>query len=151
MRILIQEAKDAKVTVAGRVVGAIERGEVVLVSFTPGDSDATIQRMIKKMLNLRIFPDEAGNTNLNLAQYGGSILAVSQFTLYADLTRGNRPSFVASLPKEQAGVLFDHFKVELLKQLPTAQFGIFHADMLVSLTNVGPFTIWLDSKELGYE
>ena len=150
MRILIQEARDAKVEVGGETVGSIPFGEVVLVGFTQGDDERIIDRMISKMLNLRIFPDQDGNTNLNLAKVGGSVLAVSQFTLYADVTKGNRPSFVHSLPKEEASKLFDVFKSKLKERVPLAQFGVFHAEMLVSFTNVGPFTVLLDSKELGY-
>lgn len=151
MRIVLQEAKDAKVTVDGKTVGAIDKGEMILVSFTQGDNDAVIDRMIDKLLKLRVFSDDSGLTNLTLAQVGGNILAVSQFTLYASLRKGNRPSFEACLRKEEAAVLFDRFKAALLAKMPNAQFGIFHADMLVSFTNVGPFTILLDSKELGFD
>ena len=150
MRIVIQEARDARVEVDGQVVGAIDHGEMILVGFTHDDGEKTIDKMITKMLNLRIFPDENGNTNLNLEQTNGKILAVSQFTLYADVTKGNRPSFVHALPKEEAGKLFEIFAAKLKARLPDAQFGRFHADMLVTFTNVGPFTILLDSAELGY-
>lgn len=151
MRILIQEATDAKVTVENKIVGQIDKGEVLLVSFTNGDSEETIDKMIEKLLKLRIFVDDAGNTNLSLAQAGGNILAVSQFTLYASLNKGNRPSFENCLAKEKAIVLYDSFVAKLKAKMPNSQFGIFHANMLVSFTNVGPFTIWLDSKELGYK
>lgn len=151
MRLLIQEARDASVVVDGKTVGQVDKGEVVLVGFTLDDDEKIIDRMIDKLLKLRIFPDESGLTNVNLQQSGGNILAVSQFTLYADLTQGNRPSFVKALAKEKSSALFEIFKTKLLAKMPQAQFGIFHADMLVTLTNVGPFTIWLDSKELGYK
>lgn len=151
MRLLIQEAVNAKVEVEGKIVGQIDKGEVVLVGFTLDDDERVIDKMIDKLLKVRIFPDENGLTNLNLEQSGGAVLAVSQFTLYADLSQGNRPSFVHSLPKEKAGELFALFQKKLSVRLPSTQYGIFHADMLVTLTNVGPFTILLDSKELGYK
>ena len=150
MRILIQEALDASVEVDGKIAGRIDRGMVALVGFTYGDTATTVSRMVEKMLNLRIFPDREGNTNLSLKDYGGNILAVSQFTLYADVRKGNRPSFVKSLPKEEAKELFDTFQRELSLRRPESQYGIFHAEMKVKLTNVGPFTILLDSEELGY-
>jgi len=150
MRILIQEAKDASVTIDGKIVGQIDKGEVLLVSFTIDDDENVINKMIDKLLKLRIFADENGNTNISLDQYGGSILAVSQFTLYASLNKGNRPSFENCLSKEKAIKLYDYFVSVLKDKVPSAQFGVFHADMLVKLTNVGPFSIWMDSKELGY-
>lgn len=150
MRLLIQEAQDAKVTVEGKTVGEIAKGEVVLVGFTNGDDKGIVDRMIDKLLKIRIFPDEKGLTNVNLATFGGNVLAVSQFTLYADMSQGNRPSFNKCMPKEQAKPLFDYFSATIKQKLPQVQFGIFHADMLVTFTNVGPFTILLDSDELGY-
>ncbi len=150
MRIVLQEAENACVVVDKKVTGAIERGEVVLVGFGFSDDEKVVDRMLDKMLKLRIFPDESGLTNVSLENFGGSVLAVSQFTLYADLSEGNRPSFANCLPKEKAQLLFSYFSAQLKKRLPTSQFGIFHADMRVTLTNVGPFTILLDSDALGY-
>lgn len=150
MRILIQEARDARVEVQGNVVGRIDKGIVALVGFTFGDDRKIIERMIDKMINLRIFPDENGNTNLSINDCGGNILAVSQFTLYADVKKGNRPSFVKSLPRGEAEGLFGIFREVLSSKWPEAQYGVFHADMDVTLTNVGPFTVLLDSQELGY-
>ena len=140
MRILVQECLEAKVVVEGKTVGEINRGEVLFVGFTSGDDENTISFMIDKLLKLRIFPDASGKTNCNLSQVSGSVLAISQFTLYADVRHGNRPSFVAAL--------YDRFKAMLLERVPDAQFGIFGADMKVHLINDGPFTILLDSKEL---
>lgn len=148
MRLLIQECLRGSVAIDGKVVSSIGRGEVVLVSFTKGDDERTIGRMIHKLLNLRIFPDEAGKTNLSIQSIHGSILAVSQFTLYADLTAGNRPSFVHALGGEEANVLYETFKKMLSQAYPDTCYGVFGADMKVELINDGPFTIWLDSKEL---
>ncbi len=148
MRILIQECLSARVTVEGKVVGEISSGEVVFISFTQGDDESILDKMLDKMLKLRIFSDEHGKTNLNLDDHGGEILCVSQFTLYADLSKGNRPSFIHALKGEEAKRLYDLFTKKLLERKPKTQFGIFGADMKVSLVNDGPFTIWLDSKEI---
>ena len=148
MRILVQECLKAKVVVEGKTVGEINRGEVLFVGFTSGDDENTISFMIDKLLKLRIFPDASGKTNCNLSQVSGSVLAISQFTLYADVRHGNRPSFVSALPSSESEKLYDRFKAMLLEKVPDAQFGIFGADMKVHLINDGPFTILLDSKEL---
>ncbi len=148
MRILIQECLSASVSVDDRIVGEISSGEIIFVSFTQGDDEQILDKMLEKMLKLRIFSDENGKTNLNLDDHGGEILCVSQFTLYADLSQGNRPSFVHALKGEEAHQLYDLFAKKLLEKKPKTQFGIFGADMKVSLVNDGPFTIWLDSKEI---
>lgn len=149
MRIVIQEAKNASVTSEGTLCGTIGRGEVLLVGFEPTDDEKVVDLMIQKLLKLRIFEDENGMTNLSLAQKGGSILAVSQFTLYADMRHGNRPSFTSCMKPDEARVLFDHFKKVLKEQYSDCGFGVFQTAMEVTLTNVGPFTILLDSDELG--
>lgn len=110
MRIVIQEAKNASVTSEGTLCGTIGSGEVLLVGFEPTDDEKVVDLMIQKLLKLRIFEDENGMTNLSLAQKGGSILAVSQFTLYADMRHGNRPSFTSCMKPDEARVLFDYFK-----------------------------------------
>ena len=148
MRILVQECLEAIVVVEGKTVGEINRGEVLFVGFTSGDDENTISFMIDKLLKLRIFPDASGKTNCNLSQVSGSVLAISQFTLYADVRHGNRPSFISALPSSESEKLYDRFKAMLLEKVPDAQFGIFGADMKVHLINDGPFTIFLDSKEL---
>ena len=148
MRILVQECLEAKVVVEGKTVGEINRGEVLFVGFTSGDDENTISFMIDKLLKLRIFPDASGKTNCNLSQVSGSVLAISQFTLYADVRHGNRPSFVSALPSSESEKLYDRFKAMLLERVPDAQFGIFGDDMTVHMINDGPFTILLDSKEL---
>lgn len=149
MRIVVQLAKNASVTSEGEVSGSIEKGEVLLVGFKPGDDRFVVERMVEKLLKLRIFEDENGLTNLTLSQKGGSILAVSQFTLYADCCKGNRPSFFGCMRPDEARVLFEVFKAVLLRWLPDAKFGVFQTSMELSFTNVGPFTILLDSHELG--
>ncbi|MCI1735508.1 MAG: D-aminoacyl-tRNA deacylase [Bacilli bacterium] len=148
MRILIQECLSGSVTIDGKVVSAIAHGEVIFVGFTQGDDEAIIDKMLEKLLKLRIFSDSQGKTNLSLADHGGTILCVSQFTLYADLSQGNRPSFVKALPGALSEPLYNSFKAKLLAKISTAQFGVFGADMKVQLINDGPFTILLDSKEL---
>ncbi len=151
MRILIQECLKASVTIDGKVYSSIEKGEVVFVSFTQGDSTSTIRHMIDKMLKLRIFSDENGKTNYDLSQHGGSVLVVSQFTLYADIRKGNRPSFVNAMGGENSKHLYDVFCEQLSEKIEGVKTGVFGADMKVELINDGPFTIWMDSKELGYE
>lgn len=148
MKILIQECLQASVTIDGEVISSIQKGEVIFVGFTTGDDEKVIDRMIEKLFNLRIFEDENGKTNLNLAQTGGNILCVSQFTLYGDVTHGNRPSFVKALPGCDSEKLYDYTCLKLKERLSSCQFGRFGADMKVSLINDGPFTLMLDSKEL---
>ena len=148
MRILIQVVKNANVVVDNKLVSEINKGELILVGFTKGDDEKVIDFMIEKLLKLRIFPDKDGKTNLNISQIDGEILAVSQFTLYADLTQGNRPSFVNALNYNDTLPLYDYFVNRISNVYPKVKFGIFGADMKVSLINDGPFTITLDSKEL---
>ncbi len=149
MRILIQECLEATLKIDGVEHARIGKGEVIFVGFTEGDTRETIVKMIEKLLKLRIFSDEEGKTNITLAEHGGDILAVSQFTLYADLRKGNRPSFVRALGSLKSKPLFDIFKEELSSRMEKTQYGVFGADMKVGLINDGPFTIWLDSEELG--
>ncbi len=148
MRALIQEVSSSSVSISGKEVARIGRGELILVGFTQGDDLSTLQKMAKKIAKARIFPDENGKTNLSLSAIGGEILLVSQFTLYGSLKEGNRPSFQQALAPDEARALYERF-VELMKQeFPALQTGVFQADMRVSLTNEGPFTLLLDSKEL---
>ena len=151
MRFVVQVCKNASVTIDNEVVSSIGRGEVVLVSFTNTDDEKMVDKMIDKLLKLRIFEDENGLTNVNISSFNGEILAVSQFTLYASLKEGNRPAFVNCMNKDKARVLYDYFVEQLKKKYPRVAFGVFHADMEVSLVNDGPFTVILDSKELNYE
>jgi len=148
MRALIQEVSSSSVSISGKEVARIGRGELILVGFTQGDDLSTLQKMAKKIAKARIFPDENGKTNLSLSAIGGEILLASQFTLYGSLKEGNRPSFQQALAPDEARALYERF-VELMKQeFPALQTGVFQADMRVSLTNEGPFTLLLDSKEL---
>lgn len=148
MRILIQECLRGKVTIDGVVHGNIQNGEVIFAGFGPGDDRKVVDKMVDKLFKLRIFKDAEGKTNLNLDQVGGNILCISQFTLYADVRKGNRPSFVNAMKGEESNLLYEYLKEKLLERIPGAQFGVFGADMKVELVNDGPFTILLDSKEL---
>jgi len=147
LRALVQRVREADVTVEGRVVGAIGHGLLLLAGVTDGDDAADREWLARKIVQLRIFDDDAGVMNRSVAEAGGSILAVSQFTLYASTRKGNRPSYVAAARPEIAQPAFDAL-VALLAQLldkpvPT---GVFGANMQVRLVNDGPVTIWLDSK-----
>ena len=143
MRVLIQRSGKAFVTVDSHVVGAIDSGLVVFVGFTDGDSISQIEYLAKKIVNLRIFPDEEGIMNKSILDYGGKILSVSQFTLYADCKKGNRPSYIAAMNNHEAIHFYELFNDELRKyvEVETGEFG---ADMDVAITNIGPTTIWLE-------
>ena len=147
MRVLVQRSKNSKVTIDGKVNGEIEHGYVLLVGFTLGDNEVIIDKMINKILNLRIFEDENGKMNLSILDTGGSILSISQFTLYANAKEGRRPSFVEALNPTEASNLYDKFN-EKLKGMIHTETGIFGSDMKVEIYNDGPVTIMLDSKEL---
>lgn len=147
MRILIQECLKASVVVDSKEISAINNGEVIFVGFTQGDSEEIIDKMLAKRRKLRIFSDERGKTNLTLDQTKGDILCVSQFTLYANLQKGNRPSFEQARKGEEAKQLYDLF-CEKIEKVANVKFGIFGADRKVHLINDGPFTIFRDSKEL---
>lgn len=146
MRVLIQRSKESRVCVKGEVISSISSGLVVFVGFTEGDTFEDITYMVKKILNLRIFDDEKGIMNKSILEVGGEILSVSQFTLYADIKKGNRPSYIRAMNGASAIKLYDAFNEELSKYIGV-QTGIFGADMQVNILNDGPITIWLDSKE----
>ena len=148
MRLLIQRVSEAAVRVDGAVIGAIEGGFVVFVGVEDADTEAIADAMAKKLLGLRIFMDENGKTNLDLAAVGGSLLLISQFTLYADCRKGNRPSFIKAGAPDHASRLFDYFTARCREKAANVATGSFGADMKVSLVNDGPFTIWLDSAEI---
>lgn len=148
MRFVIQRVTEAKVEVDGVSVGAIGKGFLVLIGVGREDSRETADKLIKKMTGLRIFEDENGKTNLSLADVGGSLLLVSQFTLYANCKKGNRPSFTEAGYPEKAEALYEYIVAECKKKVPVTEKGIFGADMKVSLVNDGPFTIILDSQSL---
>lgn len=149
MRILIQRVTFANVVVEGAVTGAIDSGLLLLVGVTHADTEATEDRMADKVVKLRIFSDERGLMNRSVIDVGGDILAVSQFTLYADAKNGNRPSYTAAARPEQASPAFDRFVSKLAARLgKSVSTGVFGADMKVTLVNDGPVTIWLDSETL---
>ena len=144
MKIVIQRVSDACVKVAGEVVGSIEKGFVILFGVGQGDSEADCTRLAEKISKLRIFEDDAGKTNLSLKDVSGRVLSISQFTLLADCSHGNRPSFINAAPPEQAKKLYELFNSELRARGLDVETGIFGADMKVSLTNDGPFTVILE-------
>lgn len=148
MKFVIQRVKSASVDVEGKTVGKIEKGFLVLIGIATDDTKETADRFVKKLVGLRIFEDENGKTNLSLADVGGSLLLVSQFTLYADCKKGNRPSFTNAGKPDIAIPLYEYIIDECKKQVPIVEKGIFGADMKVSLLNDGPFTIIFDSKEM---
>jgi D-tyrosyl-tRNA(Tyr) deacylase len=148
MRVLVQRVAEAAVRVEDRVVGAIGRGLLVFVGVTESDGESEARQLAAKVANLRIFEDEQGKMNRSALDLGLAALVVSQFTLYADVRKGRRPSFVHAAPPEVARPLVDHL-VEALRSLglgvATGEFG---AHMLISLINDGPVTIWIDSRDL---
>lgn len=144
MRVLVQRSGKAKVEVDSNVVGSINNGLVLLVGFTEGDDLEKVRFLAKKCVNLRIFPDENDVMNQSILDFGGEILSISQFTLYGDAKKGNRPSYIAALKNAEAEPLYEAFNEELRKLGVTVATGIFGADMEVSLTNIGPTTIWLE-------
>ena len=147
MKVVMQRSKNSKVTINGKVHGKIDHGYVLLVSFTHGDNEKVIDKMVDKIVNLRIFEDENGKMNLSLLDTKGSVLSISQFTLYADCSEGRRPAFVDAMRPEEATKLYDLFNEKISKIVHT-ETGIFGADMKVEIYNDGPVTIILDSKEI---
>lgn len=148
MRALVQRVKQARVDVAGSTVGSIGQGLLVFVGVSPQDNAETADALAQKVVKLRIFNDEQGKMNLNVSAVGGRVLVVSQFTLYADATRGNRPSYTAAAPPEQATELYELLCERVRAQGIAVETGQFAADMHVQLVNDGPVTLWLDSEVL---
>ncbi len=148
MRFIIQRVNYAKVTVEGSVTGEISKGLLVLIGVSKEDTKETADKLIKKLLNMRIFEDSEGKTNLSLKDVNGSLLLVSQFTLYADCKKGNRPSFILAGPAELAEELYKYVINQCKASGYRTETGIFGADMKVTLENDGPFTILLDSEAL---
>ncbi len=144
MRVLVQRSKESSVAVEGSIVGKIDKGLVLFVCFTHTDTEVEVEKLVKKVLNLRIFDDEKGVMNKSILDVGGSILSVSQFTLYANTTKGNRPSYVEALNGSEAIKLYNLFNEKLREQIEV-QTGVFGADMQVSITNDGPITIYLEA------
>lgn len=148
MRLVIQRVRCAKCEIDGKITGEIGQGFMILVGFGLEDNREIVDKMVKKVLNLRIFEDENEKMNYNISKVNGSILSISQFTLYADCTEGNRPSFVNALKPDEATQLYDYFNNSLKLNGINTQTGVFGADMQISLVNDGPVTIVLDSKIL---
>jgi D-tyrosyl-tRNA(Tyr) deacylase len=148
MRALVQRVTEASVTVAGERVGAIGPGLLVLVGVTSADDVDDARYLAAKVANLRIFEDEVGKMNRSALECGFDALVVSQFTLYGDVRKGRRPSFVRAAPPEQAEPLVERFAAELRGAGMNVQTGLFGAEMAVGLVNDGPVTLWLDSAEL---
>ena len=143
MRVLVQRSGKSNVSIDGKVVGSIDKGLVLLVGFTEGDTIDNIKHLVNKVINIRIFDDENGVMNKSILDCGGDILSISQFTLYADTKKGNRPSYINALGGEKAEPLYDLFNEELRKHVHV-ETGKFGAEMIVSITNDGPITIMLE-------
>ena len=148
MRLVIQRVTHASVTVDQEVIGKIEKGFLVLMGVGASDDEAMADKYLKKMLGLRIFEDENGKTNLSLADVGGELLVISQFTLYADCRKGNRPSFIKAGAPDMANRLYEYFMERCRQYVKRVERGEFGADMKVELLNDGPFTLMLDSCDL---
>ena len=143
MRALVQRSGKSSVVVENKTIGKINNGLVVLVGFTEGDDLEKIQYIVKKIVNLRIFDDENGVMNKSILDYGGDVLSISQFTLYADTKKGNRPSYINAMGGEEAIKLYEMFNEELSKHV-NVETGKFGAEMIVNITNDGPITIMLE-------
>jgi len=143
MRVLVQRSLDSSVSIDEKIVGKIDKGLVLLVGFTDGDNIDNIKYLVNKVINLRVFDDDNGVMNKSILEVGGSILSISQFTLYADTSKGNRPSYIKAMKGEESTKLYDLFNEELRKYV-TVETGVFGADMKVSIKNDGPCTILLE-------
>lgn len=148
MKLIVQRVNHASVAVEGKVVGKIGKGFLVFVGVGQEDTKVIADKFLKKLLGLRIFQDTEGKTNLSLADVRGELLMISQFTLYANCKKGNRPSFIEAGSPDKANELYEYMIKEAKKTVPVVEHGIFGADMKVSLENDGPFTIILDEKIL---
>lgn len=148
MKFVIQRVTSASVTVNEELIGSIEKGFLVLVGVSQTDTREIADKMVKKLIGMRIFDDENGKTNLDLKTVGGSLLIVSQFTLYADCKKGNRPSFTNAGAPDLAEELYEYILEKCRLEVPVVEHGSFGADMKVSLCNDGPFTIILDSNDI---
>lgn len=148
MKFVIQRVSEASVTIDGEVRGKIDKGFVVLIGVGQGDTKEIADKYIKKLLNMRIFEDAEGKTNLALKDVDGQLLLISQFTLYANCKKGNRPSFVDAGAPDMASALYDYIVDECRKVVPIVETGEFAADMKVALVNDGPFTVILDEAIL---
>ena len=148
MRFVVQRVTHASVTVDGQVIGKIGNGFMVLIGVADTDTREIADKMVKKLLGLRIFEDENGKTNLDIHTVGGELLLISQFTLYANCRHGNRPSFIEAGKPDMANEMYEYIITKCKEQVPVVEKGEFGADMKVELLNDGPFTILLDSDQL---
>ncbi len=148
MKILIQRVLEAKVDIDGETKGKIDRGYLLLLGVSNEDTEEIADKMLEKVKKLRIFEDSDGKTNLSIEQVNGEVLVVSQFTLYADCKKGNRPSFINAGKPDMANCLYEYVLLRCRELFGKVECGTFGADMKVSLVNDGPFTIMLDSKEI---
>ena len=146
MKFIVQRVNKSQVEVEEKIVGKIDKGFMVLIGITHNDTKEIADFLVRKLINLRVFEDENGKMNLSLKDVQGSLLSISQFTLYADCTSGNRPSFTNAAKPELANELYEYIIEECKKQIPNVQTGIFGADMQVSLVNDGPVTIILEKE-----
>ena len=148
MKFVIQRVNHASVSVEEIIIGKIHKGFLVFIGVSHEDTKEIADTMIKKLIGMRIFDDENGKTNLALADVGGELLLVSQFTLYANCKKGNRPSFMDAGAPDMANEMYEYIIAECKKQVSVVEKGVFGADMKISLENDGPFTIVLDSRDL---
>lgn len=148
MRFVIQRVKHASCTVDSEITGKIDQGFLVLIGIRQDDTKDIADKLVKKLVGMRIFDDENDKINLSLADVNGGLLLISQFTLYADCKKGNRPSFINAGKPDMANELYEYIIEECKKLVPNVQKGIFGADMKIDLLNDGPFTIILDSDEI---
>lgn len=147
MKLVIQRVKEAKVCVEGNITGSINKGLLVLLGVGAEDTKEMVDKYVEKLVKLRIFADADGKTNLSVRDVNGQILVVSQFTLYADCKKGNRPSFVGAGSPELGNLLYEYFCEKVKEKMGSVEVGEFGADMKVSLINDGPFTIVWDSRD----
>ncbi len=148
MKVVIQNVLNASVSINNKIVGSISRGFCLFVGFTNGDDEPLVKKIVNKLVDLRLFNDENGKTNLSLKDVNGEILSISQFTLYGSVKEGRRPAFINVMRPEKASQLYDYFNKCLTETGIHIEKGVFGADMKVSLINDGPFTMILDSEEL---
>ena len=148
MKFVVQRVNNASCTVDEKITGKIDKGFLVFIGVSNEDTEEIADKMVKKLLGLRIFDDEAGKTNLALKDVGGSLLLISQFTLYADCSHGNRPSFINAGAPDMAEKLYEYIISKVRREGYTAETGIFGAEMTIKLENDGPFTIILDSRDI---
>ena len=146
MRVVVQRVKESSVSIDNKIYNSIKKGLMILVGFTEGDNSTDIDYIVKKVTNLRIFDDESGVMNKSILDVGGSILSISQFTLFADTKKGNRPSYIKALKGELSTILYDEFNKKL-QEIVETKTGIFGAEMEINLINDGPITIIIDSKD----